>query len=116
MTKQYYQMDDFEEPDYDSFDVQIDFRFIGDKSNYVKSNETYSNQARIIIDRLQPDGICHEGGGMALYFNKSTTSTSVLINSYWKQRTPDFKLINYSDYVNNIYINSFDKPYAGINS
>ena len=32
MTKQYYQMDDFEEPDYDSFDVQIDFRFIGGNS------------------------------------------------------------------------------------
>ena len=118
MTKKYYQMDDFEEPDYDSFDLLIEFKFIGDKSNYIKSNETYSKQAKIIIDRLQPDGICHGGGIMALYFNKSTTSTSVLkygyLNSYWEQRTPDFKLLNYSDFENNIYINSFDKPYAAI--
>ena len=112
MTKRYYQMDDFDEPDYDSFDVQIDFRFIGG-STFLNPDK-YSNQAKIIIDRLQPDGICHEGGGMALYFNKSTTSTSVLIDSYWKQRTPDFKLINYSDYVNNIYLNSFDKPLTAI--
>ena len=118
MTKKYYKLDDFEEPDYDIYDVQIDFRFIGDKSNYVKSTATYSNQAKIIIDRLQPDGICHEGGGMALYFKNSTTrvnqlfgvSTSVLIDSYWKQRTPDFKLVHYADYENNIYLNSFDKP------
>jgi hypothetical protein len=112
MTKQYHKLDDFEEPDYDSFDVQIDFRFIGG-STFLNPDK-YSNQAKIIIDRLQPDGICHEGGAMALYFTNGGISTTVLIDSYWKQITPDFKLINYSDYENNIYINSFDKPYAGI--
>ena len=120
MNKKYHKLDDFDEPDYDSLDVQIDFRFIG--SSFLNPDK-YSNQAKIIIDRLQPDGICHEGGSMALYFKNAGVTTSslnhlydengipVLTDSYWKHRTPDFKLINYSDYENNIYLNSFDKPY-----
>ena len=117
MTKKYHKLDDFDEPDYDSFDVQIDFRFIGGSS--FLNPDKYSNQAKVIIDRLQPDGICHEGGGMALYFNKSNLATNditsvKLTSSYWKYRTPDFKLINYSDYENNIYLNTFDTPIAAI--
>ena len=126
MTKKYYKLDDFEEPDYDIYDVQIDFRFIGDKSNYVKSTETYRKHAKIIIDTLNPDAICHEGGGMALYFKNAGVTTSslnhlydengipVLTDSYWKHRTPDFKLVHYADYENNIYLNSFNKPIAAI--
>ena len=112
MTKKYYELDDFDEPDYDSFDVQIDFRFTGDKSNYVKYNETYSNHAKIIIDRLQPDGICHEGGGMALYFKNVPLMTNEFkrdlefTNDYWQSRSIQFEVSNYSDYKNNIYLNS----------
>ena len=36
MITRYMELDDFLEPDYDIYDVQFDFRFIGDKSNYVK--------------------------------------------------------------------------------
>jgi len=114
MTKRIKLLD--EHSDYDIYDVQIDFKYTG---NSFLNPDKYRNQVQIIIDRLQPDGIYSGSGSIAFYFNDSYTlffSLGILNDSYWKQRTPDFKLINYSDYENNIYINSFDKPYAGINS
>ena len=112
-----------EHSDYDIYDVQIDLKYTGEKSFFNPIlNAKVVKQSKIIIDRLKPDAIYSTAGSIALYFKNAGVTTSslnhlydengipVLTDSYWKHRTPDFKLVHYADYKNNIYLNSFDKP------